>query len=316
MKQFDAGQLFAGRKSGVSIAGYDAPHPSTPAIDPSYIPPQWAAYVISWFTDPIDALWVSGDTGCGKSALIRWIAAKLNYPLYEITGHGRMEMPDLVGHTGLVPAPDGNGAITMWIHGPLPLAMQEGGIFLFNEIDLVDPSVLAGLNTVLDGRPLYVPDRQEYIQPNPAFRFIVTANSNGSGENIGLYTGILNQNYAFQSRFCHIHADYLSQDMEMGLVQRVVPGLPDAVYGYMKQFVSVVRGAPLGDTDYRFETPIGTRDVLRWAHFCRKFASMGRQGKNVLLEAMNVAFGNRQDSGTRAVMHEVLQRITAGVNPV
>lgn len=310
MKQFDAGQLFAGRKSGVSVSGYDTPFDATPALDPSYVMPQWGAQVIAWFIDPYDALWLSGPTGCGKSALVRYIAAKLNYPVYEITGHGRLDIPDLMGHIGLVPNQDNTGAVTSWIAGPLPLAMQNGGIFLFNEIDLVDPSVLAGLNTVLDGRPLYVPERQEYVAPDPAFRFIATANSNGSGENIGLYTGVLNQNYAFQSRFYHICAEYLPQDVEMALVEKQVPGLPQGVYEYIKKFVSVVRGEALDGTDYKLEAPVSTRHVLRWARLAKTYAPMGRQGKNVLREALDVAIANSQDTGTRAVMHEILQRVT------
>lgn len=310
MKQFDAGQLFAGRKSGVSITGYDTPSPATPVPDPSYILPQWGVQVIQWFIEPFDALWISGPTGCGKSALIRYIAARLNYPVYEVTGHGRLELPDLVGHVGLVPGPDGSGTITAWVPGPLPLAMQGGGIFLFNEIDLVDPSVLAGLNTVLDGRPLYIADRQEYIQPSPAFRFVATANSNGSGENVGLYTGVVSQNYAFQSRFYHICADYLPQDVEMGLVERLAPGLPPAVYGYIRSFVSVMRGEALDGTEYNMDVPVSTRHIIRWARLARSYAPMGRQGRNVLCEALDVAIANSQNAGTRAVMHEVLQRIT------
>lgn len=66
-------------------------------------------------------------------------------------------------------------------YGPLALAMQYGGIFLLNEIDLLDPATAAGLNGVLDGEPLCIPENHgELIIPHSNFRFAATANSNGA----------------------------------------------------------------------------------------------------------------------------------------
>ena len=65
-------------------------------------------------------------------------------------------------------------------YGPLALAMRYGGLCLLNEIDLLDPSTAAGLNGILDGQPLCIPENGgELIAPHPMFRFAATANSNG-----------------------------------------------------------------------------------------------------------------------------------------
>ena len=41
-----------------------------------------------------DPLYIFGPTSAGKSSLVRQIAARLNYPVYEATGHDRLEFPD------------------------------------------------------------------------------------------------------------------------------------------------------------------------------------------------------------------------------
>ena len=85
-----------------------------------------------------------GPLGSGKSSCVKQLAARLNYPVFEVTGHGRLEYGDLVGHFTVQ-----NGNMT-FEYGPLALAMRYGGILLLNEIDLTAPEVVAGLNSILD----------------------------------------------------------------------------------------------------------------------------------------------------------------------
>eukprot|EP00767_Chilomastix_cuspidata_P002703 gnl/Chilomastix_cuspidata/2822.p1 GENE.gnl/Chilomastix_cuspidata/2822~~gnl/Chilomastix_cuspidata/2822.p1 ORF type:complete len:4926 (+),score=474.49 gnl/Chilomastix_cuspidata/2822:1812-14780(+) len=71
-----------------------------------------------------------------------------------------------------------------WMDGPLPLCMKKGGFFLFDEISLVDDSVLERMNSVLeDPHVLTIPERGEKIlyafEANLSFRFIATMNPGG-----------------------------------------------------------------------------------------------------------------------------------------
>ncbi|MDV5469036.1 AAA family ATPase [Klebsiella pneumoniae] len=73
--------------------------------------------------------------------------------------------------------------------------MREGHLLLINEVDLADPAELAGLNDVLEGRPLVIAQNGgEIIKPHPMFRVVVTGNSTGSGDASGLYQGVMMQN--------------------------------------------------------------------------------------------------------------------------
>ena len=62
-------------------------------------------------------------------------------------------------------------------YGPLAKAMKYGHVLVLNEIDLADAGELAGLNDVLEGRPLVLADNAgEIIHPHPLFRVVATAN--------------------------------------------------------------------------------------------------------------------------------------------
>ncbi|WP_140256651.1 AAA family ATPase, partial [Vibrio parahaemolyticus] len=91
-----------------------------------------------------------GPTGCGKTSLICQVASRLNWPVQQITAHGRLELSDLIGHHTLV-----NGNMT-FVYGPLALAVKHGHLLIINEMDLAEPAELAGLNDILEGAPLVI----------------------------------------------------------------------------------------------------------------------------------------------------------------
>lgn len=312
----NAGKVFTGKKSLATVMGFSKPGPLTPARNPDYIWPEWLRYdVIPAFIDWRDNLWIAGPSGCGKTEGIKQVCALLNYPVYELTGQGRLEMPELVGHHTVV-----DGSMS-WVDGPLTAAMRDGGVFLLNEIDLVEASTLAGLNTILDGSPLVIADNgAEVVEPHPAFKFIATANTNGSGDDGGLYTGTLRQNVALQSRFMVIPADYISSDEERGLLGRLFGELPEAIRDVMVRFARLVRMADAGgerdsdtqDADYMtmasgINAVVGTRDLVRWARLTLRNCALENKGKNVLEYSMLRAIS--ADKVSETVMCELLQRL-------
>ena len=176
----DAGEVFSGKPSGTTVTGYDKPCAYTPQIDQDYILHDASRDIIVWFLSKPEPLYVYGPLGSGKSSTIKQLAARLNYPVFEVTGHGRLEFSDLVGHLTV------NQGNMTYEYGPLALAMRYGGLLLLNEIDLTAPEVAAGLNSVLDGSPLCIAENGgELITPHPLFRFAATANSNGAGDDTG-----------------------------------------------------------------------------------------------------------------------------------
>ena len=94
---FDAGTVQR-HASGKMVKGYAVPSLFTPAVDGNYIFHEQSRDIVVWFIDTSDPLYVYGPTGCGKTTIIKQLAAKLNYPVFEVTGHSRLEFPELVGH--------------------------------------------------------------------------------------------------------------------------------------------------------------------------------------------------------------------------
>ena len=115
--EMDAGLVFSGVPTGTKIWGYQNPCLYTPAIDPHYSFHESARDAAVWFMNKLDPLYLYGPTGSGKTSLIKQLAARLNYPVFEVTGHGRLEFADLCGHISLY-----EGSMR-YEYGPLPLAM-------------------------------------------------------------------------------------------------------------------------------------------------------------------------------------------------
>ena len=308
--ELDAGLVFSGTPSSKKVAGYAARTSLTPAEDPNFIFHAATRDVVVWFLNPSDPLYVFGPTGSGKTSLVRQIAARLNYPVFEITGHSRLEYPDMVGHLAVE-----NGSM-VFQHGPLALAMKYGGLFLLNEIDLLDPSTAAGLNTVLDGAPLCIPENQgELVRRHPNFRFAATANTNGASDGSGLYQGTLRQNLAFMDRFVLCEMPYPEPATENELLKKTHPTLPDAIRKKMVAFAGEVRklfigdAGATGDASNRIEVTFSTRTLLRWADLTLRYQPLAAQGIQPVGHALDRALAWHASRESRAVLHELVQRI-------
>ena len=230
-----------------------------------------------------DGLFLTGPTGAGKSSAITQVAARLNWPVEEVTLHGRIELTDLVGHHALV-----KGEM-VFVHGPLARAMREGAILLLNEVDLADPAELAGLNGVLDGNPLVIPQNDgEVIRPHPKFRVVATGNSAGSGDQSGLYQGVVRQNLAFMDRFRLMAVEYPTPDVEASILARKAAGLPEAIRESMIRVANDIRRVFMGTGDGRGELSVtmSTRTLVRWACLTLDFRGAPSPVKYALEQAL------------------------------
>ncbi len=311
--EMDAGNVFSGQTSKRMINGYSAASIYTPKSDPDYIYHDTMREIIVWLMNPSDPLYIFGPTGSGKTSLIKQLASKLNYPVFEVTGHSRVEFADLAGHLSIE---KGN---MIFQYGPLSLAMKYGGLFLLNELDLLDPATASGLNSILDGSPLCISENgSELIYPHPMFRFAATANTNGGIDESGLYQGTLKQNIAFMDRFWLCEVNYPEPQAEVQLLNKVAPNLPEKLRTGMVDYANEVRKLFMGESanhaelENSIEVTFSTRTLMRWADLTVRFQPLSQQGVQPITYALNRALGFRATRETRAMLHELAQRMFSG----
>jgi len=300
-KDFPVGATFGiNAPDQVTVKGYAAPGPFTPAIDQAYLfRSALLSDVLAWVSfGSRDGLYLTGPTGSGKSSLICQVAARLNMPVQRIAGHGQMELAELVGHYTAI------GGDMLWQDGPLTAAMRYGHWFLIDELDLLEPAVVGGLNAVVEGAPLVLADNGgEVVQPHPDFRFIATGNTAGGGDASGLYQGTLRQNLAFMDRFWVVEVGYPSGVMEEEILKKAVPHMPAVIRGGLLEVASQIRRLFTGQNNDgpQIEVTMSTRTLIRWAHQVWFFNDVSR--------AFNLALGNRAEPATRQALHEIVQRV-------
>jgi cobaltochelatase CobS len=275
-----------------------------PKATPEYrFRPELTADVLGWISFGSLSASLTGPTGCGKSSLVNEIAARSNIPVFPVVGHHRLEWIDLVGQY----VPNGNGGFT-FEYGPLPLAMQAGGIFLLDELDLIDPSTLVAMNGVLDGRPLVLSaNNGEVIEPADGFRIVATSNSTGHGEGEATgYSGTLKMSLAFLNRLSWTFIlDYAPPHVEVEIVENILANRD--VSEKMVDFANEVRRVHMAE-----ESPIpdtlSTRELIQWSKAALFFRRVSRV-KNPLGYALKTTVINRASPEGKPVMAEIFQRV-------
>ena len=89
---------------------------------------------------------------------------------------------DLIGGFRLV-----NGE-TVWHNGPVIEALERGAILLLDEVDLASNKILC-LQSVLEGKGLFLKKTGRYVERRPGFNIFATANTKGKGSEDGRFIG-------------------------------------------------------------------------------------------------------------------------------
>ena len=161
-------------------------------------------------------VYVWGHKGAGKTELFEQICARTNRPLLRVQHTVNTEESQIIGQWVVR---DGE---TKFEYGPLPMAMLNGWCYLADEYDFALPNVLAVYQAVLEGKPLMIkeaPASMRIVKPHPNFRFFATGNTNGTGDETGLYQGTVIQNSANYDRFgVVVKKSYLSEADEIRIL--------------------------------------------------------------------------------------------------
>ena len=137
---------------------------------------------------------ITGLSGNGKTVSVEQACASLNRELIRVNITIETDEDDLIGGFRLV-----NGE-TVWHNGPVVEALERGAVLLLDEVDLASNKILC-LQSVLEGKGLFLKKIGKYVKPALGFTIFATANTKGKGSDDGRFVGTNVLNEAFLERF-------------------------------------------------------------------------------------------------------------------
>jgi cobaltochelatase CobS len=263
-----------------------------PSKDDNYFFPQWTLEFIKMVDHGINC-WLYGGTGAGKSSLVEQVCATGELPLIYQSFHEDLKPDQLKGSMTLV---DGN---TVWQDGPVTKAYREGFVLLLDEFDAFPPEVQFCLFAVLDRKPLILEENDnEVVQPHPNFRVVATGNTQGRGDESGMYAGTNILNRALLNRIGPWYkVDYPTQKVYKDLIMK--EGVSEEVATVMSRLAKEINSAC--DNGTLTET-FSLRDA-------RRMAVVAELCDGDMNRALQLCLLNRLSSVEKGAVTELFRRL-------
>ena len=197
-------------------------------VGQTHVPDQDNLFVtFGSFTDMVSILksemfypiFVTGLSGNGKTTMIEQACAKIKRAMYRVNITIETDEDDLLGGFRLV-----NGE-TVWFDGPVVEAMRSGSVLLLDEVDLASTKIMC-LQPILEGKGVFLKKINEYVECQPGFNIVATANTKGKGDDTGNFIGAGVLNEAFLERFpITVEQDYPAAPVEKKILGKVFDSL-------------------------------------------------------------------------------------------
>lgn len=245
-----------------------------------------------------ERIYAFGYHGTGKTTLFEQVAARTARPFIRVQHTANMQESDVLGQWTVM-----NGS-TQFQLGPLPTAMMNGWLYCADEYDVAMPNVIAVYQSVLEGKALIIkdaPPELRRIEPHPQFRIVATGNTNGSGDQTGLYQGTQIQNAANYSRFgVTIEVGYMPKPLEKAMLMAKT-GVDATIADKFVDVANKVRHEFAGGA---LSMTISPRELLSAAKMALAFGGAWQLG-------LDLSFCNRLIPTDKKVVQELAQRIFA-----
>ena len=164
-------------------------------------------------------VFVTGLSGNGKTTGIEQACAAAGRECFRVNITKATDEDDLLGGFRLI---DGE---TKFVYGPVVEAMKRGAVLLLDEIDLAGLGIMC-LQSVLEGKGVFLKKTNEWITPAAGFTVFATANTKGKGSDDGRFIGTGAMNEAFLDRFpVTLEQEYAPRSTEKKIVRKAMKSL-------------------------------------------------------------------------------------------
>lgn len=256
-------------------------------------------------------MWLHGHTGTGKSTLVEQICARLNWGMVRINFDSEITRMDLIGRDVL--KKDETGAtVSEFMDGVLAWALPQPVVILCDEVDFIRADVAYVFQRALDDEGLMVSeDGGRIVKPHPWNRIVATANTQGQGDDFGLYQGARPQSMAFLDRFTvWVKCDYLPKAQEEKLLKARVRGIKGDRLKEIMQYTIEHRQA---FTEGKIMQPLSPRSVITLAESVLFYE--GFKGTQAFEKAAAQTLLNKANNNDGNVMKGIINRVKATVPP-
>lgn len=218
-------------------------------------------------------VYLHGPTGCGKSTGALELAAALNQPCIRFQGTQQAKESAIIGKTDLVVDDESGEQVTRWTDGLLPRCMRNGWWILVDEFTALPPGILFAFQAVLEGNQLTLPTG-EVVRPQEHFRIIATDNTNGRGDDSGLYAGTHVMNEATMDRFGIVIAYQYPEPEHEAKILVAKCGVAPKVAEKMVAVAAKVREAFANETCF---CTFSLRRLIAWAGLTTRLGGDARK---------------------------------------
>ena len=278
---------------------------NAPAVEPSagpvnYVPVKDDTFVnFGNFTDLKKVIqsrlfypvFITGLSGNGKTFGVEQACAHLKRELIRVNITIETDEDDLIGGFRLV-----NGE-TVWHNGPVIESLRRGAVLLLDEIDLASNKIMC-LQSILEGKGIYLKKTGEYVKPAAGFTVVATANTKGKGSDDGRFIGTNVLNEAFLERFpLTFEQEYPTEKIEVKIVSKALDGQDDDFAEKLVKWAQAIRKTFY---DGGVDEVISTR---RLVHIANAYKIFGKRDKAIQMCV------NRFDTDTKQSFLELYSKI-------
>ena len=161
-------------------------------------------------------VYVTGLSGNGKTTTFEQVCAELGREFFRVNITPETCEDDLLGGFRLL-----NGE-TVWVDGPVVVAMKRGAFLLLDEIDLGTTKVMC-LQPVLEGKAVFLKKTNTWVYPAKGFTIGLTGNTKGRGDETGKFVGTNVMNEAFLDRVpLTVEQEYPKPEVETKIVMKIM----------------------------------------------------------------------------------------------